>query len=288
MAGQRLPRRQQQQQRNVGHKWGNCFLGRPDNEKEAKIKKEKHFSPASGCVCYIGGALSFSVTRTGMAILWRITNCSVCAPPSISLSLYRMCVCCLPALLDASCLAPEPSVSVPPPTSSFLLLPLLLLLLSPHFLFGSSSASSWPSVSATQFCVLCVRCVCVRCAFLCQMYGSLCLPLYTRNTYTFTPIYWYGCACLLCVCQSVRLCLKLWRVFGISDSHVSKSLRHIQHSKFMSSFPYTPPPTPHTTLPTHPFACLPFTLPAVAISFLGLGVAGLGLFAQKKALKPPL
>lgn len=37
--------------------------------------------------------------------------------------------------------------------------------------------------------------------------------------------------------MSACLCLKLWRVFGISDSHVSKSLRHIQHSKFMSSLP---------------------------------------------------
>lgn len=72
----------------------------------------------------------------------------------------------------------------------------------------------------------------------------------------------------------VCLCLKLWRVFGISDSHVSKSLRHIQHSKFMSScpFPHAPP------------------VPVIVLSSLlpGLGVAGSGSGDSENTLKQKL
>lgn len=62
--------------------------------------------------------------------------------------------------------------------------------------------------------------------------------------------------------MSACLCLKLWRVFGISDSHVSKSLRHIQHSKFMSSLPLPLP------------LSLPLPLPLLLL--LPLGVAPCG------------
>lgn len=95
-----------------------------------------------------------------------------------------------------------------------------------HALSRSNSCSLLPFTLVQRLrcdTVLCAGlyvCVCacssktLLCAFLCQMSVAAC-------SYT------YDCVCFyLCVC--VRLCLKLWRVFGISDSHVSKSLRHIQ------------------------------------------------------------
>lgn len=141
VAGQRLPRRQQQQTLAINGEI--AFWDDPTKNTFPGISLHRCVCV---CVSYIGGALSFSVAYTH-------TQRSYC--PAFPFSTLYVHLCCLPVLLDASCLAQSFRFR---PTTHFLCAPScssstspLPLLLSP-----ADSSSSSSSVSATQFCLLCV------------------------------------------------------------------------------------------------------------------------------------
>lgn len=139
VAGQRLPRRQQQQTLAINGEI--AFWDDPTKNTFPGISLR-----FCVCVCELHRRRLIFLCRTH-------TQRSYC--PAFPFSTLYVHLCCLPVLLDASCLAQSFRFR---PTTHFLCAPScssstspLPLLLSP-----ADSSSSSSSVSATQFCLLCV------------------------------------------------------------------------------------------------------------------------------------